>query len=382
VGVGKKMKNRDLTVSLMVSLSLALLLLLAWATPSLSSSHQEQKKVVKPFSTMGGDDVHTIPRRSIVKYLPDGTTEVIGPDGGLLLSVRGDEVATITTHLGPKKATHLFQHPSGSFVHSASENVVEVYDPDNELILTIVDESGEKVSAGGSRAPPAFSGLTVPDFDGWVECAYDWFGNSVDISYFYAEWYVPTRPRNNWMDDDVVFLFPGVTGDGRGAWSGRGVIVQPVLEFNQGGWLPGNPHDIASWVADDQGNGHRSSPVGVSTGDSLAGKMIWDYQNNRWIIYSWNRSSGKGTCLVTDLMSGGDEVVTALEGYNLETTSDLYGTVSFSNMEFSKRDYVHGGNDRITVSWDRWFHPYAKDYFSGLDVTWTGSSHTTLHTGR
>lgn len=376
--IGVRKTNRNLTILLSVSLFLALILL-AGATPLLASSAEREnyKKVVRPFSTMEEKNVHTIPKGSIVKYLANGTTEVTGPKGKLLLSIKDNEVAMIATPTGPKKATHVFQHPSGSFVHGASENVVEVYGPDNKLILTIIDKSGKKVSAEGEE-------IQIPAFSGWIEAARSWFGGAEDISYFYAEWYAPKTPINNWIDDDVTFLFPGIQGDGRGAWSGKWVIVQPVLQHNNdgyGGLWPGNPLDMRSWVAGD-GSGHYSSPVSVSEGDSLAGAMTWDYQNNRWIIYSWNTTTSKGTSLVTDLMSGGDEVVTTLEGYNLETNSDLFGDVLFSNMEFWKRDYVYGGSDVITVSWHDWYHQDAGNYFTGLDVNWFGSSYTVLYTDR
>jgi len=40
------------------------------------------------------------------------------------------------------EATHVYEVPSGSFVHGASPNIIEVHDADGKLILTVIDRAG------------------------------------------------------------------------------------------------------------------------------------------------------------------------------------------------------------------------------------------------
>jgi len=64
---------------------------------------------------------------------------------------------------------------------------------------------------------------SVPAFSGWIEDAYDYYYDN--INWFYAEWTCPTDPVNNWIDDDVVYLFPAIQAPGAGDWSGRTTIT-------------------------------------------------------------------------------------------------------------------------------------------------------------
>ena len=126
---------------------------------------------------------------------------------------------------------------------------------------------------------------------------------------------------------------------------------------------------------DEYNNYYRSNPIGVSVGDSIRGMMSWD--GSKWWITFYNVNTGKSTYLTTDLQgTTQQQLYTALEGYNLETTSDLWGTCDFVNMQFEQN------GQQITVSWTPWVSPTAKQYFTGLDVVVFGSDHTRLCTGR
>jgi len=63
--------------------------------------------------------------------------------------------------------------------------------------------------------------------------------------------------------------------------------------------------------------------------------MSWD--GSKWWITFYNVNTGKSTYLTTDLQgTTQQQLYTALEGYNLETTSDLWSTCDFANMQFEQ----------------------------------------------
>lgn len=96
-----------------------------------------------------------------------------------------------------------------------------------------------------------------------------------------------------------------------------------------------------------------------------------------WWITFYDQTTGGNTYLTTNLQgTTGQELDTALEGYNLDTTSDLWGTTDFSNMAFQRNGQA------ITVSWIPYVDPGALIQFQGLGVDNFGSSHIRLRTGR
>ncbi len=178
------------------------------------------------------------------------------------------------------------------------------------------------------------------------------------------------------MDDDTAYLFPAIQAAGSGSWSGRYTIIQPVLEHNEDGyWVPGNPKTGAAWIVDSSNNFYHSSPINVNVGDHIRGLMSWD--GTQWWITFYDQTTGGNTYLTTNLQgTTGQELDTALEGYNLDTTSDLWGTTDFSNMAFQRNGQA------ITVSWIPKVDPNAQNLFQGLGVDTFDSSHTRLRTGR
>lgn len=105
-------------------------------------------KIDKPLGVTGSPDVYNIPVGSTVTHLADGSTKIVGPDGRLIIFVTSDEVGLVSTPEGMAKATHVYETPSGSFVHSASPNTMEVYDVSGTLILTVIDEAWYKPAEG------------------------------------------------------------------------------------------------------------------------------------------------------------------------------------------------------------------------------------------
>lgn len=333
------------------------------------------KKILKPISPMEGEDAYLIPKGSVIKHFPDNLTEICGPDGKLLLTARDDEVGMVPTPEGFAKATRVYQVPSGSFVHGVSKEITEVYNADGDLILKVVD-----------LTEPETKTQALPAYSSWIEYTY-YFATNQDISYFHADWACPTEPINNWIDDDVVFLFPSITADGKGDWAGRKVIVQPVLEYNNDQGQPGNKSIGRCWVVDIYNNYYHSNSVDVSEGDLLEGTMYWSYSVTYkvwgYAIFFTNKSKNTGVSMFTDLAGVAHQWLhTALEGKNLETTSDLYGTCNFYNMEFWKIDYEHGGSDPTSIVWTDKVKSEARQYFLGLAVYHWGDYHSRLCTGR
>ena len=331
------------------------------------------KKVLKPISPMEGEDVYTVPKGSVVKHLLDNSTEIYGPDGKLLLTAQDDEVGMVPTPQGFAKATRVYEVPSGSFVHGVSKGITEVYSADNELILTVVDQTKPETST------PA-----VPSPGVWVEYT-QYEATDQDIGFFGAEWTCPLLPINNEIDDDVVFLFPAIIANGEGEWSGERVIVQPVLEYNNDIGESGNPTWGRCWATID-GDYIISDTVDVSFGDSLKGSITWGA--DEYCIGFYNESTGDGVGLYTDLRVGLDNqrLYTALEGCNLETVSDLYGTCDFTNMSFMKVIQTEEGIQKewTHITWTDHVPDYAKEFFgsTNLGVQHEGDDHTRLWTNR
>lgn len=290
-----------------------------------------------------------------------------GPNGDLIISAESSEVALVPTPAGMAKATDVYEVPSGSFVHGASPNTMEIYGPDGQLILTVVDETQQDDSGTVE---------TVPSYSNWIEDGWWGYGS---YGSFYAEWTVPAAPQNSWIDDDVVYLFNGVEGPGANAYSGKEVILQPVLEFNQDGWLPGNPLLGRVWVVNSDNQYVRSGTIGVAVGDVMAGAIsLIDPTQPVWAASISDQTTGSYAALTTDRLGTTSQFVTvALEGHNLETDPDLFGTTNFVNLEVRDQN---GG--LLNPSWNARIWPGASDYFSNLGVIVFGSSAVRLRTNR
>lgn len=340
-----------------LSALLAALLLVSVVLVPVVSAQGADDKLSKPLG-LSGNNTFNIPKGAKVVHTKVGVTEIYDQSNNLWKRFPQEKVDNVSTPYGPQKATKVYELPSGSSVQQASNGEVEVYDLSGEVILKVVDEVKPE---------------NIPAFSGWVEHAYTSTDNN--INYFYAQWTVPTEPISSWIDDDVAYLFPSIQAPGSGSWSGRYTIIQPVLEHNQDGLWPGNPKTGAAWIVDSSNNYYRSSPINVNVGDQIRGVMSWD--GTKWWITFYDQTTGGNTYLTTNLQgTTGQELDTALEGYNLDTTSDLWGTTDFVNMAFQRNGQA------ITVSWIPHVDPNAQNLFQGLGVDIFGSSYTRLRTGR
>ena len=307
--------------------------------------------------------------------MPDGSTTIVGPDGNLVISVKNSEVGLIPTTRGMFKATRVYQVPSGSFVHGASPDTIEVYDVNGKLILTVIDQA-EKT---GLEAVQTYTS----SYTDWVECArygFLWPNPDPDWSFthFYAEWTIPTAPINSWLDDDVVALFNGIQGDGANVWNGQQVILQPVVAFNDNGkYVPGNPITGIAMIC-SMTDCVRTDSINIAVGDRVSGGMSFSPAQG-WVASIRNISTGNYKVLTTDRLGNTLQFITVtLEGINLEADNDdLFGTTYFENM--SVRD---AQGQLIDPNWHEYIDPEAEDYFTGLDVRAFGSSRVKLRTDR
>lgn len=329
---------------------------------------EPQLKVQKALGVTAARDVYRIPVGSTVVHLPDGSTRIVGPDGQLVIYARRSEVGFIPTPAGMAKATRVYEVPSGSFVHGASSSTIEIHDADGTLILSVIDQSGEAGLEAVQTSPPAFSG--------WIEYAH-WGPRS--YGYFRGLWAVPTAPSNGWIDDDVVYLFNGVYGPGANAWTGRTVILQPVVGYNENGLWPGNPLNGRVWVVNDGGQYVRTSAIGVAVGNLIEGGIsLGDPNQPLWTAYISNISTSNANMLTTDLLgTTGQSITVALEGYNLESDSDLFGTTDFVDLQVRDPNW-----NQIHPSWNPTVDPEARDYFTDLDVVIYDHFHVRLQTAR
>lgn len=342
-------------------------------------SAEAPKKILKQLSPMEGEDVYSIPEGSVIKHLPSNLTEVYGPEGNLLLTVDEDEVPKIGTPGGfLLPVTRVHQVPSGSFVGGGSNGIIKVYGPNGKLILTIVDLSEDKYAASRpTRAPhPTLPPVPSPNYSGWIESAWDWYVAS--IQRFEAHWTCPLEPASP-DDDDIVYLFPSIIGDY--LWGPGSAIIQPVLDWNCSYTGGGRVSHGASWVVTESWGIH-SSPIHVSQGDSIRGLLSCNRQRG-WAINFWNETTGGYTYLGSGAIGWTDvDLNTALEGWYLEDTMDLYDDCEFTNMDF--RDW---GGGTIDIQWIPYYYDsyegeHSRDVFAGLNVIIYDDTHTELETGR
>lgn len=307
----------------------------------------------KAFDPKMGFDVHQLPIGSVVTH-HNNLTKVYSPRGEELFSIDDTTVGEIYTPVGPIKSTRIFRVPSGSYV-MVSGSVTRVY-LNGTCILTVKD----------------YDTYTIPDFDGWIEDAYNWSINYLDL--FEAYWDVPSSPPSP-NPYAVNFLFNAIEPTDYSA------IVQPVLEWNWGGsgrWT------AKAWAVDQNGNTYTSDPINVDVGDQLKGTLLWqdDYAfpiSDCWYIEITDCTTDQKTYLYSNAV-GRDfnlGVFVALEGYNIEDDGDVPGNTTFYNIVFKDNNL-----NPVYFQWNEWIDSTATNYLTGLDVVtyWFDNSLVSLKT--
>lgn len=328
-------------------------------------------KVRRELSTMKGKNHHTIPKGSVVEYLPNGVTKVSDPQGKVILNVLDNGVRKIPVPFpgGNKPAKHVFAWPSGSLVNKVSERVTKVFRPEGDLLMTIVNH---RTNGKNLEGPVSLIGETDGK-GGWIEWTEDM---SYGFNYFKAEWSCPSEPNVDTDDMDVNHLFNGIS-DGC-------VIFQPVLSWDY--TREGFPEDTSVGAAcywDEPSVYGHSDYIDVQPGDEIKGTIEYSDGAPGWVITFTNLTGNETKIKVANEVNSGWHrylwAYTALEGYYLEETPDLYGDCDFHDMVFK---VITGTVDReFTVDWEEQVDPKDAEYLDGLDVNVCGSDHVELETG-
>ncbi len=194
-------------------------------------------------------------------------------------------------------------------------------------------------TASGKAIDANAATVESPTINGWVESA------SVTTSSAYGElvgtWTVPPAPTAN--NSQVVYFFTGMEDINDVI-----TIIQPVLGWNMDG-TGGRAWSIASWNCCVSGITSESSPVGVSTGDTIEGTIRSTCGAGQLVCSSWNittydETSAKSTSL-TGSSSDGQTFNWAfggvLEAYNIAQCSDYppNGSLTFSNLALDNDNF-------------------------------------------
>lgn len=220
-----------------------------------------------------------LPDESVLYYRVDGSTDVFNSSGHLL-SRTNASVAMIDTPQGKTPSNRVVNLPNGAFVDRDGDRAIVYknleYLKARQPRLTIVNE--EEVD--------------VPDLVGWLAQATD--GSIADIDEFYAEWEVPAIPvvpQPAGSGDPVLFYFTGIHTFG----TDHG-IIQPVLQWNQGGLR--NKWTIQSWYCGSHG-GFTGEAFDCNVGDEIGGCMhqVEISGNCWWEITTSNLTNGGSSTL-------------------------------------------------------------------------------------
>lgn len=172
----------------------------------------------------------------------------------------------------------------------------------------------------------------------WIEA----YATTTSTSYgvLNATWTVPASPTSN--DDQTLFFFPGMV-DTNDELS----IIQPVLGWNSD---YSDAWGIASWNCCLSGITYESSPVSVSSGDTILGTLqpscFTGVESCRsWNIYTYDLTTGKSTSLTLSPSEGqtfNEVFAGAVEVYSVAQCSDYppQTGIIFSGLEL----YDYKGN--------------------------------------
>jgi len=350
----------------MLAVCLAVVFLGTTISISAGASSSGGSKITKSLGVgESNSDLFAIPKGSTVMYLPGGVTEIYDSNNNLWMSIRDEDVGLVLTPKGLQKATKVFEVPNGALVTGATKGVTEVYGPEGDLIFKIVD-NGETQGSNSTQLPSESVAPQVVWYGGWVEDAYA--GQYNDVNYFFAQWNCPSK---NTTLSSACALFPDVEGDGANGWINHYCIAQPVLQYNQNGQKQLNGQ---AWLVRDDNVSIHSGTTPVSVGNALRGAISENTDGYWWITFR-NDTTSKVVWFKSNLMGHThQEIDTALEGYNLNTNADLFGTCDFYNMVVWRNSVPY------SVPWAGEVLA-SRTQFPGLAVNIFGSAHTQLATG-
>jgi len=346
---------------------IALIAVLMMAVPA-AGNNEGFTKVNKSFS-IGSDEGYRIPEGSVVRHLSNGTTQVSRPDGSLVLKTKNSEVPMVSTPSGPKKATHVFGVPNGSWIKEVDDKTTKVYS-DNRLILTTIDE--EKNLS-----------IPMPFTTGWIEYGLNDRDSGIAADYSLAFWRVPSSPPDP-HEDTYVFVFNGLSPYP----NYETAIMQPVLEWNR--WGSPSWTGTAWIVGGTETPFYSTTHVPVSVGTEICGEIGYEYWNAeihyRWLVsfMDFDEQSSSLKWSGTEINPNSVRATWVLEAYRYVdgektiddmTDDDICGDISFYEIYLSRNgNRTYFDSDEI-IKWDTW-----SGKLTDLDVDWSGITGVTLST--
>lgn len=339
----KIMNKKRMALGVAVSLIICIGLILP------SAISEKDKTIKLALSPMEGEDVYPIPVGSTIVHLPNGTTEVYGPQKELILSVEDKDVEMIPTPSGFVKATHVHQVPSGTTIVTTG-NTAKAYKV-GVCLLTVINHCKSIADKGIDQTrnnnQPKILGRYSDGSGRWIEFATDDSKDTVD--HYDGYWTVPSSPPN--PDNNVInYLFISMQDNG---------IIQPVLEYTaSGNWK------IASWYGSGNDYYH-STKKPVDEGDLIHGIMNYEWAGHLW-EWRWTiTTTGNGYSTTIHTIDFDDKNMTeqvAFEAYYINGDGDVPGDTLFTNLN------IKNNGQRVDVTWVPIVDPADAEYLDDLYV--------------
>ena len=328
----------------------------ATITGPLTLVHQGTANVVA-----GGDN--SIPWGGSIEQDMNGDTPVTvvyGADGQPRYWANDQKAARVPVPAGGYvPATHIFNVPSNSSVIDDGGKTTTAYL--NNVKILMVQSNSQTYSNPVTNVKSLSKGSSSTSFSGWVEDAKNENANT-QLDSFTAYWTVPAAPSYA----ITQFIFNALQGPRIN--TGATVILQPVLEWSQGGYA--SQYTIVSVAGPYSGSNYfYGSRSVVQAGDVIKGTLTWNSASQSWIIIT---SDETPTHIATSSLS------TNIIPKN--TGLDVYGAVyeadgitsdkdtMMKNSNFYGLSYTLNGQS-TSVSLQKWVSPLLpSDISSHLNV--------------
>ena len=133
---------------------------------------------------------------------------------------------------------------------------------------TIENSDGSLIHLPAGCAAKAARRLAVvpPGDTGWVEYSLEYAGVSHTFREIDAVWMVPSDPDSSFNTSQTFYAFPAVEDSQ--------YVIQPVLQYGYNQEFGGNYWSLAGWWAGGGPYSAHSTPIYVSPGDTIVGKIV------------------------------------------------------------------------------------------------------------
>lgn len=327
----------------------------------------QSSQIIQLAITSQNQPLSKIPYGAIIYHSKDGVTTVFDSNGNQLFAAEDAKAIEVTTPQSDSPATFVHEIPTGSIVKERKDAIFIFFD--SQLILTLIndaksDQKLEKISnldltttCGNSGIHP-FNGNWL----GWIE---DVQSTPTSLTRFEATWEAPRQtPRNSGVRESLA-IFNGIDcADING-------IMQPVLMWNffkDNDYQPHLYYTGAAWDYRSSSTTDQlhSTPISVSPGDNVRGKIQWSPTLNLWIIQFDNLKTGFSTAYYSDRFPRDNLALSmALEatGSGIKPNDQsLPGSITFYNI------IIQNNGKSVPVTFTGDICPLASNYFSNLEA--------------